>query len=167
MKKLVITTQYMENYGSMDNPYMKFKGGSTYIMKNCGDLDSNEQATVVAKIRPYITTNFIDSNGGCEEYIVSDAIVDYNEKVCDEWETPIEFSMSKGDVYFIKVLDNQSEAGYLRKSILTRTETWVNDRQQYKVEYLLEDGSYCNEEELRVWLDTNDVEPEVKLPEAG
>ena len=167
MKKLVITTQYMENYGSMDNPYMKFKGGSTYVMKNCGDLDSNEQATVVAKIRPYITTNLIDSNGGCEEYIVSDAIVDYSEKVCDEWETPIEFSMSKGDVYFMKVLDNQSEAGYLKKSILTRTETWVNDRQNYKVEYLMEDGDYCNEEELRVWLDTNDVEPEVKLPEAG
>ena len=167
MKKLVITTQYMENYGCMDNPYMKFKGGSTYVMKNCGDLDSNEQATVVAKIRPYITTNLIDSNGGCEEYIISDAIVDYSEKVCDEWETPIEFSMSKGDVYFIKVLDNQSEAGYLRKSILTRTETWVNDRQQYKVEYLVEDGRYCNEEELRVWLDTNDVEPEVVLPEAG
>ena len=167
MKKLVITTQYMENYGCMDNPYMKFKGGSTYVMKNCGDLDSNEQATVVAKIRPYITTNFIDSNGGCEEYIVSDAIVDYSEKVCDEWETPIEFSMSKGDVYFIKVLDNQSEAGYLRKSILTRTETWVNDRQQYKVEYLVNDGSYCKEEELRVWLDTNDVEPEIVLPEAG
>ena len=154
MKKLIITTQYMENYGCMDNPYMKFKGGSTYVMKNCGDLDSNEQATVVAKIRPYITTNLIDSNGGCEEYIISDAIVDYSEKVCDEWETPIEFSMSKGDVYFIKVLDNQSEAGYLRESILTRTETWVNDRQQYKVEYLVKDGSYCNEEELRVWLDT-------------
>ena len=29
MKKLVITTQYMENYGCIDNPYMKFKGGST------------------------------------------------------------------------------------------------------------------------------------------
>ena len=167
MKNLIIETQYMENYGCMDNPYMKFKGGSTYVMNNCGDLDSNEQATVVAQIRPYITTTLTDSNGGCEEYIVSDAIVDYREKVCADWETPIEFSMSKGDVYFMKVLDNQSEAGYLKKSILTRTETWVNDRQNYKVEYLMEDGDYCNEEELRVWLDTNDVEPEVKLPEAG
>ena len=36
MNKLVITTQYMENYGDKNDPYMKFKGGNTYELPNCG-----------------------------------------------------------------------------------------------------------------------------------
>jgi hypothetical protein len=32
--KLVITTQYKENYGDEKNPHWKFKGGSTYICKH-------------------------------------------------------------------------------------------------------------------------------------
>ena len=173
MKKLVITTQYMENYGTAEKPYMKFKGGSTYVMPNCGDLDSNEQATLVARVRPFITTTLVDSNGGCEEYIMSDAIVDHNEKVCDEWETPIQFSINGADVNFIKVLDNQSEAGYLRKSIIERTETWTGDRSDtnrsnYKVEFLMEDGEFCySNAEVNAWLDANDPEKEIVLPEAG
>ena len=35
MNKLVIDTQYLENYGSSENPYMKFKGGSTYVEDYC------------------------------------------------------------------------------------------------------------------------------------
>ena len=168
MKKLVITTQYMENYGNAEKPYMKFKGGSTYVMPNCGDLDSNEQATLVARVRPFITTTLVDSNYGCEEFIMSDAIVDHNEKVCDEWETPIQFSFNGADVNFIKVLDNQSEAGYLKKSIIERTETWTNNRENYKVEFLMEDGEFCKSNaEVNAWLDANDSEDEVLLPEAG
>ena len=134
----------------------------------CGDLDHNDNdlATIVAQVRPYITTTMADSNGGCEEYITTSAVVKHVDEAWDKWETPIQFSINGTDVNFIKVLDNQSEAGYLRKSIHTRTETWVNDRQDYKVEYLMMDGEYCNEKELRVWLDVNDPEPEVKLPEA-
>ena len=168
MKKLVITTQYMENYGNAEKPYMKFKGGSTYVMPNCGDLDSNEQATLVARVRPFITTTLVDSNYGCEEFIMSDAIVDHSEKVCDEWETPIQFSFNGADVNFIKVLDNQSEAGYLKKSIIERTETWTNNRENYKVEFLMEDGEFCKSNaEVNAWLDANESEDEVLLPEAG
>ena len=29
MQKLVIETQYLENYGDLEKRYMKFKGGST------------------------------------------------------------------------------------------------------------------------------------------
>ena len=45
MNKLVINTQYLENYGTKENPYMKFKGGNTYVMNNCGDLNENEIAS--------------------------------------------------------------------------------------------------------------------------
>lgn len=33
MSKLLITTQYCENYGSAEEPYWKFKGGSEYVVK--------------------------------------------------------------------------------------------------------------------------------------
>ena len=38
MNKLVIKTQYLENYGTTEKPYMKFKGGNTYVMENCGSI---------------------------------------------------------------------------------------------------------------------------------
>ena len=50
MKKLVIQTQYKENYAAHNEDYVhgvseaywKFKGGSTYVLPNCGsDLDLN------------------------------------------------------------------------------------------------------------------------------
>ena len=172
MKKLVITTQYMENYGSKENPYMKFKGGSTYVMYNCGDLDSNEQATLVARVRPFVTTTLTDSNGGCEEYVMSDAIIDHSEKAWDNWETPIQFSIAmNGNVNFLKVTDNR-EDGYMRKSILEKTESWTGcmesntGRKDYSVEFLMENGDFCNgNKEVRAWLDANDPEKEIELPE--
>lgn len=36
--KLVIISQYRENYGEPDRPYWKYKGGDTYIVENI-DLD--------------------------------------------------------------------------------------------------------------------------------
>lgn len=32
--KIVIDTQYMENYGTVAEPYWKFKGGSSYMIEN-------------------------------------------------------------------------------------------------------------------------------------
>jgi|TARA_R100000081_G_C4780873_1_gene151440 hypothetical protein len=169
MKKLVIETQYMENYGDAQSPYMKFKGGSTYVMFNCGDeLTENEIATIIARVRPYITTTLADSNGGCEEYITSHGIIDHKDAHCADFETAIQFSFDGADVNFIKRLDNQSEAGYLRKSIIERTETWTNNRENYKVEFLMEDGEFCKSNaEVNAWLDANDSEEEILLPEAG
>jgi hypothetical protein len=77
MNNLFIHTQYLENYGTHDAPYMKFKGGNTYVMRNCGEFDKlncgefdrNLIASVVAQVKPYITTDLIKSNGGCEEYV--------------------------------------------------------------------------------------------------
>ena len=49
--------------------YMKFKGGSTYVMPNCGDLNQNQIATIVAQVKPFICMDFEKSNGGCDEYM--------------------------------------------------------------------------------------------------
>ena len=168
MNKLVITTQYMENYGCAKDPYMKFKGGNTYELPNCGDLNENEIATIIAQVRPYITTTLIESNGGCEEYIIDFKVVSHSTKTVEDWETITEFCFDQftGDVNFMKVTDNR-EDGWMKKEILERTETWTGDmsdtkRANYKSEYLMEDGDIVNQKELGEWIELNaPVESEI------
>ena len=166
MNKLVITTQYMENYGDLESPYMKFKGGNTYELPNCGDLNENEVATIVAQVRPYITTTLLESNGGCEEYIVDFKVVSHSTKTVEDWETVTDFTLIGGSVNFMKVTDNR-EDGWMKKEILERTETWTGDmsdtkRGDYKSEYLMEDGDIISHKELGEWFELNaPVESEI------
>ena len=168
MNKLVITTQYMENYGDKNDPYMKFKGGNTYELPNCGDLNENEIATIVAQVRPYITTTLLESNGGCEEYVVDFKVVSHSTKTVEDWESVTEFCFDQftGDVNFMKVTDNR-EDGWMKKEILERTESWTGDmseskRGDYKSEYLMEDGDIISHKELGEWFELNaPVESEI------
>lgn len=151
----------MENYGD-EKPYMKFKGGNTYIMENCGSLNDNETATIVAQVRPYITTDLIRSNGGSEEYVTEFKVVGQRIKVCDDWESPTTFHIVGDKVNFMKVTDNR-EDGWMRKEILEKTETWTHDqmgvsRVDYKASYLMEDGDICDTEaELKEWFEIKEV----------
>ena len=159
MNKLVIHTQYLENYGdSKKDAYMKFKGGTTYVMSNCGELNENEIATFVARVKPYITTDLVKSNGGSEEYINGVKVVPHTEQVCADWDSVTEFSFDLfGDVNFIKITDNR-EDGWMRKEILEKTETWTNNRESYKASYLMEDGDICDTEaELKEWFEIKEV----------
>ena len=168
MKKLVINTQYMENYGDLESPYMKFKGGNTYVMFNCGDLTENEIATITAQVRPYITTTLLESNGGCEEYIIgTPEMINHNQPHGESWEPTTQFSITKsGQVNFVKVTDNR-EDGWMKKEILERTESWTGDmsdtkRGDYKSEYLMEDGDIISHKELGEWFELNaPVESEI------
>lgn len=162
MKNLVINTQYMENYGDRDNPYMKFKGGTTYVMPNCGDLNENEVATIIARVRPFITTTLEESNGGSEEYIIDFDVVKKSDIHVPTWETITEFCFDRftGDVNFMKVTDNR-EDGWMKKEILERTETWTGDmstdskRKDYYDEYLMEDGDIVSQKKLGEWFEVN------------
>ena len=162
MNKLVINTQYLENYGTKENPYMKFKGGNTYVMDNCGDLEQNQVATIVAQVKPYITTDLIRSNGGCEEYIIDVSVIGQRLKVDGGLNAPTTFHIVDGKVNFMRITDNR-EDGWMKKEILEKTETWTHDqmgysRLNYKVSYLMEDGDICNtESELREWFEIKEV----------
>lgn len=171
MKNLVINTQYMENYGDRLDPYMKFKGGNTFILPNCGDLDENEVATLVARVRPFITTTLEESNGGCEEYIIDFDVVKKSDIHVPTWETITEFHFlnEDGSPSFLKVTDNR-EDGWMRKEILERTEAWVGDmssetkRKEYTDEYLMEDGDFVyGPKELKTWLEANVPAVEYKV----
>ena len=167
MKKLVITTQYLENYGSRSNPYMKFKGGNTYVYKTSNELDQNQIATIVAQFKPSLM-DLESSNGGCEEFILSAKVVPLSEKVCEDWESEIEFSFDTSTLYptinFITIVDDR-EDGWMRKEILEKTETWSfvpgqgnGSRAYYKAEFLMEDGdSVIDDEGLKEWFNSKEA----------
>ena len=69
MSKLMIITQYRENYGSPDEPYWKFKGGSEYFVPNVDECDMVD--VIVDRVRPQIEI----SNPMCQEYILGYSIV--------------------------------------------------------------------------------------------
>lgn len=162
MNKLIIQTQYLENYGSAEEPYMKYKGGSTYIMPNCGDMDKNQLATAVAKVKPFITTDLLQSGGGCEEYIIGAHVGDMDEKVCEDWETVTDFTFMGDEITFMKVTDNR-EDGYMRKEIHEKIETWEacsesdTQRKNYTCSFVMEDGSMLKPNELKEFLELREI----------
>ena len=76
MSKLLISTQYCENYGSEADPYWKMKGGSEYVVKDL-DFDTDYEWAearvdqILVKIRDQIEI----SNPMCEEYVLGWEIV--------------------------------------------------------------------------------------------
>lgn len=48
--KIMINTQYMENYGTAEAPYWKFKGGSDYIIEVEGFRFDNDMAGKKARM---------------------------------------------------------------------------------------------------------------------
>ena len=69
MSKLMITTQYCENYGTPSDPYWKFKGGSEYFVKDVDECDMID--IIVDRVRSRVEY----SNPMCEEYILGYEIV--------------------------------------------------------------------------------------------
>jgi len=157
--KLVIHTQYRENYGSHDwdgkgecPQYWKFKGGSTYVVPNI----LGDSPDILNRVRPLIEYG----NYGSEEYILDYEIVENNAKVCESWEsvTQIFINEKTGDVVALKVIDNR-EDGWMRSEILEKTESWTmmpeSERKDYSASYLMRDGDICDSEsDLKNWFDT-------------
>ena len=168
MQKLVIQTQYRENYayrewdGKGEVPQgWKFKGGTTYVIPNFKDFDG--ASALVSRLSKLIEYN----NDACEEYITTWNIVDHAEKVCDDWEFPVQLHIDGLNVTALKVTKND-EFGWMRSEILEKTESWTmrpeNGRDNYKVEFLMNDGDFAiGDKGLREWIGSKD---DPVLPEA-
>ena len=46
---VLVQTQYLENYGDDEKPWLKFKGGRKILVTGC-DKDANAVAFVIAKL---------------------------------------------------------------------------------------------------------------------
>jgi len=157
--KIVINTQYRENYAAhnedydhgVDTPHWKFKGGSTYVVPNFSDW--NKASEVMKELDSLITYG----NAGSEEYIIDWEIVEDNAKVCESWETVTQIFINEDNVTALKVTDNR-EDGYMRSEILELTEAWTmlpeSERSEYSASYLMKDGDICNsQDELKEWFE--------------
>ena len=166
--KLVIHTQYKENYsahnddwtGPSENDHWKFKGGSTYVVADIqssvlytGSVSANALHEIVDSVRELICY----SNGASEEYIIDWEMMNDGATVCEHWETPVQLYFKDNQWTAMKVSDNRGESGFRRKEILEVTETWVlekdNERTDYKSEYLMEDGDIVSYKELSKWFE--------------
>jgi hypothetical protein len=95
--KILITTQYRENYGTAEEPYWKFKGGEDYVILNVDPLKV-APGLLVEQVRGQIEY----SGAMSEEYIL-----DW-ELVADDYVTDFERSQLELDgriQYPAKVLE--------------------------------------------------------------
>lgn len=151
--KLVIHTQFKENYGAHTwdgegecPQYWKFKGGDTYVVRDI----SNAQMNKIAKEGIPTLTNLIEyRNEASEEYIISWEILEDSAKECEDWDSVTEF-VWKMDRWVCQRLTNNEEAGYMRREILAKSESWIPlpeaERSDYKCEYKTANGWFTGEE---------------------
>ena len=83
--KLLIQTQYKENYGAHDwdgrgecPQYWKFKGGDTYVVPGVSNKD----------LLPALEAMIESSDEAQEEYIIFAEVVADDATECESWETP-------------------------------------------------------------------------------
>ena len=77
--KILISTQYRENYGSADEPYWKFKGGSEYFIKGVDPL----------KVAPGLLVEQVRSEVEYANDMAEEYILDW-ELVADDYMTEFE-----------------------------------------------------------------------------
>ena len=113
--KLVIQTQYKENYGAHDwdgkgecPQYWKFKGGDTYVVRNVNNTD----------LLPQLEALITYSDDHSEEYILSAELMEDDAVCCEEWETPWSVYVEDMGFYasrYVKAEDNW-QPGYAGKA---------------------------------------------------
>jgi len=150
MSKLVITTQYMENYSfdvdgypsTEPDAYFKPKGGTTYVMENLSSRDLNEIAH--GTFMPVIQDLVSYSNDVAREYVISWDIVDDHAKVGESWESPI-FITLVGGRWEAKHNVVNDEYRNLVPVIRSYTESWLMSSDAEK-----EFGTYTKDYLVRV-----------------
>jgi hypothetical protein len=157
--KIVINTQYRENYAAhnedydhgVDTPHWKFKGGSTYVVPNFNDYSN------ITEVMKNLDSLITYGNPASEEYILDWEIVEDSAKVCDSWETVTQIFINEDNVTALKVTDNR-EDGWMRSEILEKTEAWTmcsdSERSDYSASFLMHDGDICDtQDELNEWFE--------------
>lgn len=149
--KLVIHTQFCENYGahSWDGEgecpqYWKFKGGETYVVENVHKLDID---IILDDIRPLIEY----TNDHSREYIVSHHYRNDDTPVCEEWEYPYVLECREGGIWWATQTYMNSD-GCFRDDIESKTSSYrmlaEGGRDNYSVSYKMKSGEEFTYEEL-------------------
>ena len=153
--KLVIQTQYTENYGSTDKPYWKFKGGDTYIVPN---LSLAQSERILRDGIPTLKALIEYKNDMSEEYITDYRIVEDDTVVCDEWESPVILSW-ENNTWVARTVMMGDEA-MLRKPVISKTTKWTmnmnGEKADLAVSYEVEGGQVFDYKEISSYLENYD-----------
>ena len=163
MKKILIQTQYQENYGTPNDPYWKFKGGEDYLVYA---KEGEETIDVVNFLKPFISVE----TSMQKEYILGFEDITADNPVADhinEWDTITEVYpgdssayATAGEVKCLRNIDNRKD-GWMRKEILEKTEAWTmlegQERKNYSATFLMEDGDILSESELGQYFSAKEV----------
>jgi hypothetical protein len=165
--KLVISTQYRENYAAhnedfvpgVSEDYWKFKGGSTYVVEN---INPPSARNIEMDGIPTLTALIENRNESFEEYILDYDIVEDDAVVCGEWETPyvLEYDTDIKRWRATKFTFN-GDMGYMKDGIVSKTESWLvtsedTGREDYKALYTMSDGhTGLGDSFLKEWFATN------------
>lgn len=122
--KIVIDTQYMENYSDdPKTPYWKSKGGSIYTIYGNWDTSIEEWSKVEDVVRE-VSKLIQYSNPASEEYVIGSRVVDADKTVTEDWENE-------------KVIAKNFYGNYVvtHETYYGSTESWVmlpeGDRENY------------------------------------
>ena len=164
MSKLVINTQYRENYAAHNEDFVpgvsadhwKFKGGSTYVVENI--MPAQAMKIGVHGI-PNLEKLLTYSNSGSEEYILDYNIVEDDAVVCEEWETPIvlKYADGKWKRWRATKLTVNGDMGFMKSEIASKKESWLvtsegTGREDYRALYTMQDGAIgIGEDFLKEW----------------
>ena len=136
--KLVIQTQYSENYGSTDKPYWKFKGGDTYVVPN---LTTAQAERVLRDGIPTLKALIEYKNSASEEYVNFYSVVEDDAVVCDDWETPNMLSWENNTWVCRQI---QSNDGSFRKPVVSKVTKYTlgmgGDKSDLLVSWVMENG---------------------------
>lgn len=150
--KIVITTQFRENYGDSDKPYWKFKGGDTYVVPN---LSVEQTLKVKDNGIPTLKALIETRNEGFEEYVVDWSILDDDAVVCEPWETPFNLFWESGRWVARRTVEN-GEYGYMRNEVASKTEGYDmlmgGDRENYVATYTMRNGDVVDSKDVEAYL---------------
>jgi len=152
--KLVLNTQYMENYSAHDwdgkgecPQHWKPKGGSTYVVTDESLLSSPES---LEEIRGMIE----HSDEYSSVVVRGESTVSADTTVCEDWETLNEIYRAEDGTYRVKSVTDNRDHGSMRHQIAFKTaDRPLSGDGDFSVEYELTNGRVAHsDEQLRVEL---------------
>ena len=153
--RLVIQTQYCENYGDTNKPYWKFKGGETYIVQN---LNPAQAERILSHGIPTLKALIEYKNDMSEEYITDYRIVEDDTVVCDEWESPVILSW-ENNTWVARTVMMGDEA-MLRKPVISKITKWTmnmnGEKADLAVSYEVQGGQVFDYKEIVSYLENYD-----------
>lgn len=157
--KIVIATQYLENYGAHDwdghgecPQYWKPKGGDTYVIK---DLTQEQVQAFEANHLDKVYSLIQYNNEYAQEYILGYQVAEDNAVVCDSWESP-KFITLDEDKFIANSVTKNDEYAFMHQSIAEKQESYVmleeGKRENYQLSFLLKDGQLIPNENIMQYL---------------